>query len=64
MSPAKPLGRFMAQTVGSPLLVSGKGCFTVRTGQCAFRETASATLPIKSRLSPEKVSGTDIGHIG
>ncbi len=42
----------MAQAAGSPLLVSGKGCFTVRTGQCAFRETASATLPIKSRLSP------------
>ena len=42
----------MAQAVGSPLLVSGKGCFTVRTGQRAFRETASATLPIKSRLQP------------
>jgi len=42
----------MAQAVGSPLLDSGKGCFTVRTGQCAFRETASATVPIKSRLSP------------
>jgi hypothetical protein len=46
------VGPGFSQEVDNSLLVWGKGCFTVSTGQFALRETASATLPIKSLPSP------------